>query len=183
VGVSVTGAYLSDTVRLREAAATPLVKLYQVLRGLGPARVVDSLRRFPDDEELLAALRAPTLAGIDSRRQALITDADARGVVAPPDGRTGRAEVVRAQGSHLEVRAEGPGVLVITEGWDPGWSAEVDGVGTRVLRVNGTHMALILSPGTHRILLHHWARGFSAGLLLAAVGAGGLLLAPRGRRS
>jgi hypothetical protein len=183
VAVSVTGAYLSDTVRLREAAATPLVKLYQVLRGLGPARVVDGLRRFPEEEALLSALRAPTRAGIDSRREALITLADAQGVVVPEEGRrTMRAEVVRAVGTRLEVRAEGAGVLVITEGWDPGWSAEVDGVGARILRVNGTHMGVVLSAGTHRIVLRHHARGLMAGTLLAALGAVGLLLARRGWR-
>ncbi|HKC13647.1 MAG TPA: hypothetical protein VKI41_16605 [Vicinamibacteria bacterium] len=183
VAVSTTGAYLSDTVRLREAAATPLVKLYQVLRGLGPARVVDGLRRFPEEEALLGALRAPTRAGIDSRREALITAADAQGVVVPEEGRrTMRAEVVRAVGSRLEVRAEGAGILVITEGWDPGWSAEVDGVGARVLRVNGTHMGVVLAAGTHRIVLRHHARGLMAGTLLAALGAVGLFLARRGWR-
>jgi hypothetical protein len=179
VAVSVTGGYLSDTVRLREAAATPLVKLYQVLRGLGPARVVDGLRRFPEEEALLGALRAPTRAGIDARREALITMADAQGVVVPEEGRTARAEVVRAVGTRLEVRAEGAGILVITEGWDPGWSAAVDGVGARILRVNGTHMGVVLAPGPHRVVLRHRARGLWAGTLLAALGAVGLLLARR----
>jgi hypothetical protein len=175
VGVSTTGGYLSDTVRLREAAATPLVKLYQVLRGLGPARVVDHLRRFPEEEALLQALRAPTRAGIDARREALITEADAQGVVLPPEGRTVRAELVRAVGSRLEVRAVGAGILVVTEGWDPGWSANVDGASARILRVNGTHMAVVLPPGTHRIVFRHHARGFAWGLLLAGLGALGLI--------
>jgi uncharacterized membrane protein YfhO len=89
--------------------------------------------------------------------------------------------VVRALGARLEVRAEGPGILVITEGWDAGWSAAVDGAAARILRVNGTHMAVVLAPGTHRIVLHHQARGLRAGVLLAILGGGGLLLAHTGR--
>jgi uncharacterized membrane protein YfhO len=90
-----------------------------------------------------------------------------------------RAEVVRAVGSRLEVRAEGAGILVITEGWDPGWSAEVDGLGARIFRVNGTHMAVVLAPGPHRIVLRHRARGLMAGTILAALSAMGLALALR----
>ena len=83
LGVSTAAAYVSDEVRLAEAAGTPLVSLFEVRRGSGPAWVVESLRRLPDAERVLEALRAPTRFGVDPRREALAAEADVRGVVLP----------------------------------------------------------------------------------------------------
>src|SRR6185295_16127163 len=76
-GVSLAAGYLSDTVRLTETAATPNVRLFEVVRGLGRAWVVDSVRRVPDEETLLRLLREPTRAGIDARREALVLAGEA----------------------------------------------------------------------------------------------------------
>ena len=173
-GVSATSAYLSDVVRFREAAATPRVRLFEVRASLGRARVVDGLRRLPGDEAVLAALRAPRHRGIDPRREALASDEDSRGFVVPAGARTSRAVVVRSSPSRIELRAEGPGLLVVTEGWDEGWSAEVDNEPVRALRVNATHLGMALPAGPHRVTLTHRTVGFRAGLALGALGALGL---------
>ena len=183
VGVSATSAYVSDALRFREAAATPLVRLLEVRASLGRARVVDGLRRLPADEAVLAALRDPLRLGIDPRREALATEADARGFVVPPGARTSRAVVTRSTPSQLELRAEGPGLLVVTEGWDAGWRATVDEGPARILRVNETHIGMALSAGPHRVALAHHASGFRAGLALAGLGGLGLAaFALRSRR-
>ena len=62
------------------------------------------------------------------------------------------------------VRAEGPGLLVVGEGFDAGFSARVDGAPARVLRVNGDRMGVVLPEGTHRVVLTHSARGLGAGV-------------------
>jgi hypothetical protein len=177
VGLSVASAYVSDEVRLAEAAATPLVSLFEVRRGVGPAWVVEALRRLPDEEHLMDVLRAPTRLGVDARREALATEKDARGVVLPPGSRASPADVARAAGGRLVVRAAGPGLLVVGEGYDPGFSARVDGRPARVLRVNGDRMGVVLEDGTHRVVLTHRARGLAAGLALAALAASGLAAA------
>jgi hypothetical protein len=174
-GVSATSAYVSDVTRFREAAATPRVRLFEVRASLGRARVVDGLRRLPGDEAVLAALRAPLRQGIDPRREALATDEESQGFLVPEGGRTSRALVVRSSPSRLELRAEGPGLLVVTEGWDEGWTATVDDVKVRILRVNSTHLGMALPKGPHRIALTHRAVGFRAGLALGALGALALL--------
>ncbi len=119
-GVSAASAYVSDAVRFREAAATPLVRLFEVRASLGRARVVDGLRRLPGDEAVLGALREPFRLGIDPRREALATEDETRDLVVPEGARTSRAVVARSSPSRLELRAEGPGLLVVTEGWDRG---------------------------------------------------------------
>jgi hypothetical protein len=175
-GVSSTSAYVSDAVRFREAAATPLVRLLEVRASLGRARVVDGLRRLPGEEALLAALRSPLRLGIDPRREALVTEEEARGFVMPVGARTSRAIVARSSPSQIELRAEGPGLLVVTEGWDAGWSASVDGAPSRILRVNATHLGLALSAGAHRVSLSHHAVGFGLGIGLLGLGVLGLVL-------
>jgi uncharacterized membrane protein YfhO len=92
--------------------------------------------------------------------------------------------VALAVGGRRVVRAAGPGLLVVGEGFDPGFSARVDGRAARILRVNGDRMGVVLEAGTHRVVLTHRARGLGAGLALAALAAFGLvgaLLAGRRR--
>jgi len=167
VGVSAVSGYLSEDVRLAEAAATPRVRLFQVRRGVGRAAVVAHLRRLPDEERVLDLLRSPTRLGVDSGRGALAVAGEVEGVVLPPDSRPSAAVLVRAAGGRLVVRAAGPGLLVVGEGWDPGWRARVDGEPARVLRVNVDRMGVVLPPGPHRVLLLHRARGLAAGCVLA----------------
>jgi hypothetical protein len=174
VGLSVASAYVSDEVHLAEAAGTPLVGLFEVRRGIGPAWVVPSLRRLPDEAHLLDVLRSPTRLGVDARQEALATETDARGVILPPGSRSSAADVARAAGGRIVVRAAGPGLLVLSEGYDPGFRARVDGRATPVLRVNADRIGVVLGEGTHRVVLTHRARGLVAGLVLATLGAAGL---------
>ena len=176
-GVGLTSGYLSDNVRLRSAAATPWVTLFEVRRGIGPARVVESLRRLPDAERIADFLRAPTRLGVDSGREALALERDVEGVTLPGASRSSEAVVARASGGRLVVRAGGPGLLVVGEGWDPGWRAWVDRNPRPVLRVNGDRIGVVLGEGTHRIVLRHHARGLGVGLALALLGAAGLVVA------
>ncbi len=174
VGLSTASAYVSDEVRLAETAGTPWASLFEVRRGIGEAWVVESLRRLPDEARLLDVLRAPTRLGVDARREALATEADARGLALPAGSRSSPADLARATAGRIVVRAAGPGLLVVAEGFDPGFSARVDGREASVLRVNGDRMGVVLPEGTHRVVLTHRARGVGAGLALAALAAIGL---------
>jgi len=180
LGLSTASAFVSDEVRLAEAAGTPLVSLFEVRRGIGPAWVVESLRRLPDAERVLDVLRAPTRLGVDTRREAIAAQADVHGVVLPPDSRSQPADVARAAGGRIVVRAAGPGLLVIGEGYDAGFRARVDGFEAAVLRVNADRIGVVLQEGTHRIVLTHRARGLLAGLVIAALATVGLVGAALG---
>jgi hypothetical protein len=169
VGLSAASAYVSDEVRLAEAAGTPLVSLFEVRRGIGPAWVVESVRLLPDEARLRDVLRAPTRLGVDARREALATGADLRGVTLPPGSRSSAASVARAVGGRIVVHAAGPGLLVVGDGFDPGFSARLDGRQAAVLRVNSDRMGVVLPEGTHRVVFQHRARGLGAGLAAAAL--------------
>ena len=160
-----------------EAAGTPLVTLFEMRRGVGPARVVGKLRRLPDARRVGDFLRSPTRLGVDSSHEALAAAGDVEGVVLPPGSRSSEAVLARARRGRLVLRAAGPGLLVVSEGWDPGWRVWVDRLRARVLRVNGDRLGVVLAEGPHRVVFEHHARGLEAGLALALLGAAGLLAA------
>jgi hypothetical protein len=173
--LSLLAGYVSDASHFREAAATPSVRLFELPREPGPARVAARLRVLEDDEAVLRALRALTVAGLDPARDALATRADTAGLEWPAAARAGRAEVVHARGGRIELRAEGPGLLVVAEGWDPGWVALLDERPARLVRLNHVQMGVALPAGTHAVALEHTPRGFLTGLLLAALATLALL--------
>jgi hypothetical protein len=173
--VAPASAYLSDSGHFREVPAAPSLRVFALPASPGPAWVVAGLRRLPTDAAVLAALRAPTAWGLDPRHEALAAAADTEGVVVPDGARDARAQVARAEDGRLDVLAEGPGLLVLAEAWDAGWTARLDDAPARVLRVNHGEMGVLLPAGHHRVALRYHARGFGPGLGL--LGAGLVLLA------
>ena len=99
IGVGIASAYGSDEVRLAQAVHTPLVSLFEVRRGIGPAWVVASLRRVSDEARVLDVLRSPTRLGVDARHEAVATEADAAGLELPAGSRSSAADVVRSGGA------------------------------------------------------------------------------------
>ena len=181
--VSLPAAFVSDTGLLAERAATPLVRLFEVVAS-ARAWVTGPPRVLADDDAVLAALDHPGTLAVDPRREAFVTTTDAAAISLDPGARPGRAEVVRAEASRLDVRAEGPGLLVVTEGWDLGWAAKVDDERAPLVRVNHAEMAVPVGPGIHRVVLSYRAPGLLVGTILAAVAALALGFAalPRARR-
>ena len=64
--------------------------------------------------------------------------------------------------------AAGPGLLVIAESWDRGWSARVDGQERPIARVNQGQMGVLLPEGAHTVALDYHPRGFLLGVIVAA---------------
>lgn len=174
-GVSLAAAYVSDAARVREVAATPEVRLFELPRSPGTARVVATLEPLASDEAVLAALAAPEAAGPAPARAVVALAADVRSLRLPPGATASRAERVRNQAGRLELRALGPGLLVVSESWDPGWAAVVDDRPETVYRVNHAELAVALGPGAHRVLLRHSAPGLGEGLLLMALALAGMV--------
>ena len=104
-------------------------------------------------------------------RESVATRADVGELALPTGARASAAAVFGAQGNHLDIRAEGPGLLVVAENWDAGWSARLDGAHARILKVEHARMGVVLPEGIHRVELTHRAAGLVAGMLLALLGA------------
>jgi hypothetical protein len=173
---SLVSGYVSDAGRVREVAATPGVRLFELPAAVGHAHVAANLLRLPDDAAVLRALRMPREAGL-AQGDAVAVAADVAGLDLAPGATAARAEVVRVAASRIELRAAGPGLLVVAEGWDPGWSATRNDAPARLVRVNHAQLGMALPPGMHRVALRHEPRGFRAGLALCAAAAAGLVMA------
>ena len=185
--VSLPAAFVSDGGVLAERAVTPLVRLFEVPGGVR-AWVAERTRVLPDEEAVIRALGLPEAIGVDPHREALVTPEDVGGLKLDAGSRPGRAEVlVPADPRRLDIRTEGPGLLVVSEGWDRGWSAAVDDARAPIVRVNHALMAVALGPGIHRVVLTYRTPGLALGTVLAALTA--LLLGvtvargARGKRS
>jgi hypothetical protein len=176
---SLAAAFVSDMAVFHELLAIPGVRLYELPLSPGRARMASRLLEVEGDGAALQALKAPAAAGVAPRRDALAVRTELQGLALRGLGRAAPAVVARAEGAELDVRADGPGVLVLAEGYDPGWSAAIDGAPATVFRVNHAQLAVALPDGTHRVTLRYRPRGLWLGVALAALGA--LLLAASGR--
>jgi hypothetical protein len=171
--LSKAAVFAADTGRFREVADTPRLRLYELPNTAGYARVVDGVREVADHGAALDAIASPRASGVDPRRTAVVAAPDAASL--PPGARASRAQAASARGGRMDVRAEGPGLLVVAEGWDPGWRARLDGRDAAVHRVNAVQLGVALGPGWHRVTFSHRPRGFVLGSVLA--GATALVLA------
>jgi hypothetical protein len=68
----------------------------------------------------------------------------------------------------LEVRADRPLLLLLSDAYDPGWKCTVDGQPTRILRANYLFRAVELLPGPHTVEFRYWPRGLNAGLAVSS---------------
>jgi hypothetical protein len=166
LGTSLLSGWLSETKALREIETVPTLRLFALRGGVGAARVVDGLRLYRGEVEVRRALLEE--ASVDPRREALLTTAEAaRGGLDLTGARAGRAEVVRSDGGRQDVRALGPGLLVLATTFDRGWRARVNGSPAPVLRVGAAQIGIPLRDGPQRIALRYGPPGLREGTLLA----------------
>jgi hypothetical protein len=114
--------------------------------------------------------------GFDPRREIVLPEGTAR----PPDpGFRGEARLVAFGPDRLQVQArlDGPGHLLVAEGWESGWRAHVDGVEQPVLRANAAFRAVALPAGTHRVDMMYRPPTAAAGAALSAATVGLLVIA------
>ncbi len=96
----------------------------------------------------------------------------------PVESISATAEVVSYEAARVVVEAEsdGPGWLVLSDTYYPGWEATVDGRSTPIYQANGSVRAVRLPEGKHEIVFCFRPRSFYWGALISAV-SGALLLA------
>lgn len=70
----------------------------------------------------------------------------------------------------LDVEAGGDGLLVLSEVWYPGWRAEVNGVETPVLAINGGLRGVAIPAGASTVEMVFAPATWRIGLLLAGIG-------------
>lgn len=107
----------------------------------------------------LSALREP---GFDASREAVTAE-----VALNEPGPAGEAHFEREAPERMRVgiQATGPRLLVVSEHFDPGWRARVDGAETPVRRVNLCALGVELPAGTKQVELRYRPPGLVPGAL------------------
>lgn len=83
----------------------------------------------------------------------------------------------------IEVERQAPGLIVLSDAWDPGWSATVNGQPAPIERVDHALRGVWVPGGQSRIEMHYGPQSMRWGLILGALGAIGLIFMASRRRS
>jgi hypothetical protein len=158
--------FVSDMAHFREQGATPRVRLFELPRAQRLAWMARGVRLVHSDAAALQILRQPGSEGVALDQEVL--------ALTPPDAGVGTSErkptpvfIERVSPNRMDLRVQGPGLAVVNETWDRGWSARVDLLPSPIRRVNQTFMAVVVGEGNHRVTLRYRIRGFWPGLALA----------------
>lgn len=83
---------------------------------------------------------------------------------APSPGLRPHAEIVGEGANSVWLKARGPGYLVLSDAYYPGWRALVSHRPTRVMIANGAFRAVWLAPGEHDVYMRFEPTSFRLGL-------------------
>jgi len=138
-------------------------------RALPRARSVPRVQTVDTRED---AIRAVEHGTAEPARVAVV---EARaGAENPRASERGDCKIVRSDPGpgaiELAVRCASPGgFVVLSERWDPGWTASVGGVEVPVERVYGLVLGLDLPKGIHTVRVRYRPPGLTMGLSVAAI--------------
>jgi hypothetical protein len=93
---------------------------------------------------------------VDPSLTALI-DGDAPTLSPIPAGATESVEITHRENDEIRLRvnAASRGMVILSEVWDPGWTATVDGEKARVYRADFLFRGVLVGPGEHEIVLRY----------------------------
>ena len=128
------------------------------------ARAYLARPRCVSRENSLGLMRSP---GFAWDREALVECRESLAPT-PAEAELGTVKILsyRPERVEMEARIGTPCLLVLTDSYDPGWSARVDGKRAEILPTNYAVRGLPLTSGTHSVLYEYHCPGFVPGLLL-----------------
>ncbi|MBM3289780.1 MAG: YfhO family protein, partial [Candidatus Hydrogenedentes bacterium] len=137
--------------------------------ALPRARLVESVVSFPSAKAMFDAMNEPDF----DPRGSVYTDAAVDFSLPPPDGTPcGDATIVAFEHEHVRVRANAKKecVLVLADGFAPGWEVTVDGLPARTFPAYYLYRGVHLAPGKHTIAFDYRPLGFRIGLIVSCLG-------------
>jgi len=164
---------ISDRGRFRLAHSGD-VKIYENLDVPGRSFLVHRAT-VADDEAAVALMRAPAF---DPAAEVVVdtsTGAESLHESKPVQGE----EFVRVldctpERVEIEVAAQAPGYVVLTDAWYPGWEATVDGERVPIHRADVLFRAVAVGPGNRRVAFHFRPASLWVGAGISLVGLVGL---------
>ncbi len=173
---------LSDQGRFRLAHSGD-VKIYENLDVLPRSFLVPRGMGAADDEAALALMQSPSF---DPAAEAILSEgaaalADGVGSETAADRSPQTREGARVthyapERVEVEVSAEAPGYLVLTDAWYPGWEATVDGKPVPVYRADLLFRAVSVHSGNHHVAFSFRPVSLRVGASISLGGLVGLIV-------
>lgn len=93
----------------------------------------------------------------------------------------GSADIIKYTPNEVVLRTKSPGakLLFLSDVYDPGWTAAVDGKNVSIYRADYDFRAVAVPQGEHTIRMVYWPKSFIVGLWLAAAGLVTLIVISR----
>ncbi|HEU5318060.1 MAG TPA: YfhO family protein [Chloroflexota bacterium] len=148
-------------------SAPGVAEVYENADVAPRAFVVRDVIAEPAPERTVALLRT-----LDLRRSAVIERpvAGLGNDLPRSDAPSGvPARVTSYAAGSIEIDASGPGLLVMTETFYPGWRATVDGAAAPIVRADLHFRGVPLAAGSHRVRLWYDPLSFKVGVALAVL--------------
>lgn len=132
-------------------------------------------RVVPSEADQLDLLADPAF---EPREEAIVS-APVPGIARSPSKLGGGARIVRYEPDRVElsVDTDAPGFAVLSDVYDPGWKATVDGRETPIHRVDYLLRGVAVEPGEHRIVMTYEPWSWRVGWIVSLLAALGLLAA------
>jgi hypothetical protein len=148
-------------------------RLYSVRGAVPRAFVVGGQRVVQSDDEAFAAITSPRFQPL----RAAVTERHVPGV--GDAGVGGEAHIVSYEPERVRIRARsaGPGMLVLSDNYYPGWKATVDGKDVHVERVDYLLRGVPLRAGEHMVEFRYQPLSWSIGWIMSVAALIGLAVA------
>jgi hypothetical protein len=103
-------------------------------------------------------------------RQAAIVAQPLSGTLDDPSNSTIKVESISPGRLSLSVEAAGSHLLVLSQIYDPGWQAELNGQAVDLRRVNAVLQGVAIPPGQYQLELIYRPAAFTLGVMVSAIG-------------
>jgi Bacterial membrane protein YfhO len=169
-----TGAFQSLTLGPYRLVHSGDVKVYANLDLLPRAFVAPNAVVQPNDDQARSALADPSF---NPATTVILADAPSGPSPAPAITATRPATITTYSPEQVQLTADGPGTLLLTDAYYPGWTATIDGAPAPIQRADIMFRALSLPPGQHQIEFRYDPLSVRLGLVISALAWSGLALA------
>lgn len=162
------------TADRHEVFRTDLVVIYERNDPLGPAWIVHEVATVNTRADAVVAITEPDF---DPAQQAVVEGSPPS--VADAPGIREAATVVRYEPDRITIATESSaaGLLVVSEVYAAGWTAEIDGEPARILATDAILRGIPLPAGSHTVELRYNPRSLQVGVVLTGISTFAMLLA------
>ena len=139
-------------------------KVYEDLNVYPRVYLSSDLEVIKNDEEILTEMLVFSQKG--ERKVVLEEEVDFQNYLLDKEV---KAEIKENKNQSLKIKTQAPQktILVLSDAYDSGWQAKIDGQLTKIYRANYNFRAVIVPKGEHQIVFQYKPRSFKIGVYLS----------------